>query len=239
VKPNYKIKIFAVLALLNMAILLPAFVFAQDQLKPDGSSCTNPGAADATCESGYCTTSEQCGIENCKAGTHWDSESFQCVLNPVGAPTTPNTGNLCANKVCDSGTVCSPTNGQCVPLVNSQNTNPTAAPPVGGPALCGGDQNLVFQNGVCLPKDLKCTTGFCGVSTLSDLLLLVIKTLLFFSGLVAVVMVIIGGYWYMAAGGNEEQAEKGKNTIINFVLGLIIIIMGYTIVTIVTNTLTK
>jgi type IV secretory pathway VirB2 component (pilin) len=73
---------------------------------------------------------------------------------------------------------------------------------------------------------------------LSQFILTLIKILLTFAGAIAVVMVVIGGYWYMAAGGNEELAEKGKNTILNFVIGLAIIIMAYTIVTIIASTLT-
>jgi hypothetical protein len=51
-------------------------------------------------------------------------------------------------------------------------------------------------------------------------------------------MLILGGYWYMAAGGNEEMSEKGKKTIINFVLGLVVIILAYTLVTVIASTLT-
>ena len=56
--------------------------------------------------------------------------------------------------------------------------------------------------------------------------------------MVAVVMLVIGGYWYMAAGGNEEMSEKGRKTILNFVMGLVIIILAYTIVSVIASTLT-
>jgi len=65
-----------------------------------------------------------------------------------------------------------------------------------------------------------------------------VKILLTFAGMIAVVMLVIGGYWYMAAGGNEEMSEKGKKTILNFVMGLVIIVLAYTIVSITASTLT-
>jgi uncharacterized membrane protein YwzB len=71
------------------------------------------------------------------------------------------------------------------------------------------------------------------------LLLAIIKLLLTFAGVIAVVMLVLGGYWYMAAGGNEEMSEKGKKTIINFVLGLVVVLLAYTIVTIISDTLTS
>ena len=81
-------------------------------------------------------------------------------------------------------------------------------------------------------------TGIAGSSSLTDFILKLVQILLSFAGIVAVVMLVIGGYWYMASGGNEETAEKGKKTIINFVLGLVVIILAYTIVTIISSTLT-
>lgn len=108
-----------------------------------------------------------------------------------------------------------------------------------GSGNCNGDPNLTFSNGLCLPAQSSFpTTGIAGSTTLSGLILIVIQLLLTFAGIIAVIMLILGGYWYMAAGGNEEMSEKGKNTIINFVIGLVVILLAYTIVTILANTLT-
>ena len=96
---------------------------------------------------------------------------------------------------------------------------------------------LCSRNGLCLPPS-QYTTGIASKTTLTSFLLELVKILLSFAGLVAVVMLVLGGYWYMAAGGNEEMSEKGKKTIINFVLGLVVIILAYTIVTIIASTLT-
>jgi len=120
-----------------------------------------------------------------------------------------------------------------------QTTTKSGTPP-GATGDCNGDPNLVFSNGICLPKSsLFPTTGIAGSTTLSGLLLSIIKLLLTFAGIVAVVMLVLGGYWYMAAGGNEEMSEKGKKTIINFVLGLVVVLLAYTIVTVISDTLTS
>lgn len=96
---------------------------------------------------------------------------------------------------------------------------------------------LQYINGVCLPQK-QCTPGsITCVDSLSDLLLLIIKDLLFFAGIVAVLFVIIGGFWYITAQGNEEQAEKGKNTLVNAIIGVIVVTMAYVIVSVVANTL--
>jgi len=92
-------------------------------------------------------------------------------------------------------------------------------------------------NGICLPPS-EYTTGLAASTSLSGFIVSLIKILLTFAGMVAVVMLVIGGYWYMAAGGNEEMSEKGRKTILNFVMGLVIIILAYTIVSVIASTLT-
>jgi hypothetical protein len=57
------------------------------------------------------------------------------------------------------------------------------------------------------------------------------------AGIIAVLFIIIGGFQYMFAGTNEKLAERGKNTIRNAVIGLIIIILSYVIIVVVINTI--
>lgn len=56
-----------------------------------------------------------------------------------------------------------------------------------------------------------------------------IKALLALLGVVFVCLLIYGGYFYLTALGNPEKAGKGKNTIVAAVIGLAIILSGYTI----------
>jgi uncharacterized membrane protein len=57
------------------------------------------------------------------------------------------------------------------------------------------------------------------------------------AAVVAMMFVIIGGYQYMTSAGDEEAAAKGKKTLSGGVIGLVIIILSYTIITVVINAL--
>lgn len=59
--------------------------------------------------------------------------------------------------------------------------------------------------------------------------------LLFILGSVAVVMIIIGGIKYASANGDASQITSAKNTIMYSVVGLIVAIMAWSIVSFVIN----
>jgi hypothetical protein len=79
------------------------------------------------------------------------------------------------------------------------------------------------------------TSGLNGSQSLSDLIVNVIRLMLLFAGAIAVVFVIIGGYQYIASGGNEETAEKGKKTLINAIIGIIVVVLAYAIINVIVN----
>jgi len=83
------------------------------------------------------------------------------------------------------------------------------------------------------------TGGLNNSTSLSDLIVNGIRLMLMFAGAIAVVFVIIGGYQYLASGGNDEIAEKGKKTLLNAVIGIIIIVLAYVIINVIVNTLTS
>ena len=76
---------------------------------------------------------------------------------------------------------------------------------------------------------------FCSAS---ELILKVINYALILSGIITILFLIVGGFWYLTSAGNDEQAEKGRKTLTNSVIGLVIIILSYTIVRIVAGTIT-
>ena|SRR5579864_7576528 len=80
--------------------------------------------------------------------------------------------------------------------------------------------------------------GLTSSQDLTGLIVNVIKILLFFAGAVAVVFVIIGGYYYLTAQGNEEQAEQGKKTLINAIIGVVVVILSYVIINVIVNLVT-
>lgn len=46
---------------------------------------------------------------------------------------------------------------------------------------------------------------------------------------IVVLFIIIGGFLYITSAGDEKKAEQGKNTITYAVVGLVVILLAYTI----------
>ena len=98
-----------------------------------------------------------------------------------------------------------------------------------------GSGSPSFDRGMTSISSYFPNSSAAGLNTITGLITFVIQTLLFFAGGVAVLFIIIGGFWYITSAGNEEQAEKGKNALINAIIGVVIIILSYVIVTVIAN----
>ncbi len=106
------------------------------------------------------------------------------------------------------------------------------------PAVALAQQQV--QQGLLGIRALFPFTGVAGSQTLTGsngLIANVIRLLLLVAGALAVVFVIYGGYQYITAGGNEEQAEGGKKTLVNAIIGVVVIILSYVIINVVINTI--
>jgi hypothetical protein len=90
---------------------------------------------------------------------------------------------------------------------------------------------------ICLPET-GVTGGFASKTTVGQLIFSVIQVLLILSAVVAILFIIIGGFRYMTSSGNQEQADKGKKMITSAIIGLVIVILSYTIVSILIRTVT-
>lgn len=73
------------------------------------------------------------------------------------------------------------------------------------------------------------------VDTAEELAIMVIQYCLGIAGLVAVVYLIMGGFSYITAAGNEEQTKKATKTLLNAVIGLVIIFAAFAIVNTIQN----
>lgn len=76
------------------------------------------------------------------------------------------------------------------------------------------------------------TTSLCGSGTPTDagsVVKSIIQVLLWIVGIVAVIMVIFGGIQYAASAGGEG-VKKAKNTITYAIVGLVVAIFAYAIV---------
>ena len=78
-------------------------------------------------------------------------------------------------------------------------------------------------------------SGQQGGTTFDGGVQLVFPLLLFVIGLVSVIMIIIGGIRYVTSNGDSSQTKAAKDTILYAVVGLIIAIMAYAIVSWVVN----
>lgn len=76
-----------------------------------------------------------------------------------------------------------------------------------------------------------------GQNTATQIIIRVIQILLAIAGLVAVIFLIVGGFRYIISGGNEETAETAKKTIINAIIGVVVIILAFVIVRVIANAL--
>ena len=74
-------------------------------------------------------------------------------------------------------------------------------------------------------------------SKLSGELMTIIQTGLAVVGLIAVGFLIYGGFQYVTSAGNDESAEGAKKTIQNAIIGLVVVILSYIIVTVIANAL--
>lgn len=71
-----------------------------------------------------------------------------------------------------------------------------------------------------------------------DLFARIAAGLSFVAGTLALLFVVIGGYMILTARGNDEQYRKGKNTISYAIVGMLVIVGSYQILTTVINVLT-
>ncbi len=58
----------------------------------------------------------------------------------------------------------------------------------------------------------------------------VINIMLIAAAMIAVIYLIIGGYQYVTAGGNADSASAARTTILNALIGLVIIFSAFAIV---------
>ena len=75
----------------------------------------------------------------------------------------------------------------------------------------------------------------CETTNVNDLIIRIIRILLGVAFAIAVLFLIIGGFYYMTARGNEEQSATGRQTVINALIGIVIIIMAYVLVNVIAN----
>lgn len=77
---------------------------------------------------------------------------------------------------------------------------------------------------ISLPDPLKLED-----KSLVELILRIIKVALGFVGIVALFMFIIGGFEFLMSAGNPNLIKKGKDTLIWATIGIVVILLSYSI----------
>lgn len=102
------------------------------------------------------------------------------------------------------------------------------------PTNADGSKSTTYTAGIL--KGVPCNET---ISTLEEALILVknvvMVLLLPLVGTLFLIMMIIGGILYISSRGNEQQAERAKKTLTAAIVGLIIVILSYTIITVFAN----
>ncbi len=71
--------------------------------------------------------------------------------------------------------------------------------------------------------------------TVPQIARLIINWALYLSAIISVIFIIIGGFKYITSQGNATKAGEGRQTLINALIGLTMIVLSYLIVQIVYN----
>lgn len=78
-----------------------------------------------------------------------------------------------------------------------------------------------------------------GSADLKETVLNIITFVLGLLGLIAVIMILYGGFVWLTAGGNEDKVGSAKKIISAAIVGLIVILLSWAIVTFVVNSTTN
>ncbi|MHB8870896.1 MAG: pilin [Candidatus Doudnabacteria bacterium] len=74
------------------------------------------------------------------------------------------------------------------------------------------------------------------ICSLNELAIYAVNFLLSIIAVFSVLFIVIGGFRYVTSNGNEEAASKGRQTITNAIIGLVIAMLSYTIIRVSVNT---
>lgn len=74
------------------------------------------------------------------------------------------------------------------------------------------------------------TTGDCSLCDLVNVAINIGKFILAITGSLLLFFFIYGGFWMLISGGDSNKVKKGKDIIINSLIGLVIIFSAYLIV---------
>jgi hypothetical protein len=85
------------------------------------------------------------------------------------------------------------------------------------------------------PDSAVCQGTTDGETATNDFIQNLISLLLFAIGIISVIVIIVGGIRYTTSNGDSNKVTQAKNTILYAVIGLVVALLSYAIVTFVVN----
>lgn len=98
---------------------------------------------------------------------------------------------------------------------------------------------LWFTPGIALAQKIPITEKKWDIKTITTLISSVINWLGIIAGGFAVIYIVIGGIRYVMASGNPDAAQAAKTSIINAVIGVVIVAAAWGILTLVISLIPK
>lgn len=86
----------------------------------------------------------------------------------------------------------------------------------------------VSNTATCSPQSASTSDPTAVAKTVVDVLLLIL-------GMISVIMIVVGGFRYVVSSGDKAAVTSAKNTILYAVVGLVIALLAYAIVSFVVN----
>jgi hypothetical protein len=107
--------------------------------------------------------------------------------------------------------------------------------------LCKGIPGTTEINYTCIPNGdrlANCSSSSLSLSCITSLggaINLIIRIGLMFAGIIAVIFIMLGGYQLLISRGDPNGYKKGRTTITQAAIGLIIVLLAYVIVQFITS----
>lgn len=94
-------------------------------------------------------------------------------------------------------------------------------------------EKVYAAGGVTVPTITPATNGASDIGTLFTQ---ISSWIIWIAGAAAFIYLVYSGILYISAAGNPDQAKKGQQGIINAVIGIVIVVLALTIVSVISNT---
>ncbi len=101
-------------------------------------------------------------------------------------------------------------------------------------------QGIIFA-GICTSRNTDCECRDTGDCTLDDILQVAVNISVLILGLIGSIVLLMfmyGGFLWLTSQGKPDAIKKGKDTLVNAVIGLIIVFGAYTAITVVIKVIT-